>query len=102
MNNNDNRYDSNRSRYSNKSIDLGDKDVQLSSKYLNTFYKLFSVDGGGCRNYIATIICLEIERRLNRNIADIFSHMCGTSVGAVLIGKITLGNSLVSNGLCDM
>jgi patatin-like phospholipase/acyl hydrolase len=46
--------------------------------------KVLSIDGGGIRGIIPAIILAELQKRLGRNLYEIFDLMAGTSTGASL------------------
>ncbi|UXX40489.1 patatin-like phospholipase family protein [Wolbachia endosymbiont of Oryzaephilus surinamensis] len=49
---------------------------------------ILSVDGGGIRGIIPTIILAEIEKRTRRTIAEIFDLMAGTSTGGIVVAGL--------------
>ncbi|XCA36128.1 MAG: patatin-like phospholipase family protein [Wolbachia endosymbiont of Armadillidium vulgare] len=49
---------------------------------------ILSVDGGGIRGIIPTIILAEIEKRTRRTIAEIFHLMTGTSTGGIVVAGL--------------
>lgn len=51
--------------------------------------RILSIDGGGIRGLIPTVVLTEIERRTGRRIADLFDLIAGTSTGGLLACALT-------------
>ncbi|WP_353286225.1 patatin-like phospholipase family protein [Wolbachia endosymbiont (group A) of Crataerina pallida] len=49
---------------------------------------ILSVDGGGIRGIIPSIILAEIEKRTRKRVAEIFHLMAGTSTGGIVIAGL--------------
>ncbi len=62
--------------------------VNRTNKYLIMKKYILSVDGGGIRGIIPTIILAEIEKRTRRTIAEIFHLMTGTSTGGIVVAGL--------------
>ena len=62
-------------------------------------FKILSLDGGGVRGYLTTIILLNIEKVLNRDkkeylpLGKYFDLIAGTSTGAIIAGLLAIGKS---------
>ena len=62
-------------------------------------FKILSLDGGGVRGYLTTIILSNIEIVLNRNkkeflsLGKYFDLIAGTSTGAIIAGLLAIGKS---------
>ena len=55
--------------------------------------KVLSIDGGGIRGIIPAIILGELQKRLGRNVYEIFDLIAGTSTGGIIaLGIGTRGN----------
>ena len=54
---------------------------------------ILSIDGGGVRIYFPLRILIEIEKRLNVNIQDLFDYFTGVSAGSILIGMLLQGEN---------
>ncbi len=54
----------------------GDKEQQVK--------KILSIDGGGIRGVVPAVVLTEIERRTQRQVAEVFDLIAGTSTGGVL------------------
>ncbi|PRP81973.1 patatin [Planoprotostelium fungivorum] len=59
-------------------------------------YNILSIDGGGIRGVIPTVLLSEIEKETNRPCSILFSAMGGTSVGGVCAGALSLPDGLNS------
>lgn len=46
--------------------------------------KILSIDGGGIRGIVPALVLAEIERRMERPVADVFDLIAGTSTGGIL------------------
>ncbi|MHB8653037.1 MAG: patatin-like phospholipase family protein [Terriglobia bacterium] len=46
--------------------------------------KVLSIDGGGIRGIIPAVILAELQRRLGRNLCEIFDLIAGTSTGGII------------------
>lgn len=46
--------------------------------------RVLSIDGGGVRGIMASLLLAEIERRTSRPVGELFDVVAGTSIGAVL------------------
>ena len=56
--------------------------------------KVLSVDGGGIRGIIPAIILAELQKRLARNLYEVFDLIAGTSTGGIIaLGIGTRGNN---------
>lgn len=56
-------------------------------------YKILSIDGGGIRGIIPSIILKEIEQRTQKRIWQLFDLIAGTSTGGFLAMILTMPNS---------
>jgi len=56
------------------------------------FIKVLSIDGGGMRGIIPAMILAEIETRTQRQIAELFHLIAGTSTGGILALGLTKPN----------
>jgi len=55
--------------------------------------KVLSIDGGGIRGIIPAIILAELQRRLGKNLYEVFDLIAGTSTGGIIaLGIGTRGN----------
>lgn len=54
---------------------------------------ILSISGGGIRGIIPAIILAELERRIERPIAECFDLIAGTSSGGLICGLLTTPNS---------
>ncbi|KAL9641833.1 hypothetical protein ABK040_011818 [Willaertia magna] len=54
---------------------------------------VLSLDGGGIKGIILSIMLIEIEKRMGRRISDMFDLVCGTSTGALCARGIQSGMS---------
>lgn len=55
--------------------------------------KILSIDGGGIRGIIPAIILGEMQKRLGRNLCEVFDLIAGTSTGGIIaVGIGTTGN----------
>jgi tetratricopeptide (TPR) repeat protein len=52
-------------------------------------YKILSIDGGVVFGILPSLVLLEIEKRSNRYLTDLFDMFAGTSTGAVLAAGLT-------------
>lgn len=59
---------------------------------------VLSLRGGGIRGYSTAILLQELERRINRPLAEVFDLVVGTSVGGILATGISL--RLTGEQLC--
>ncbi|MEH2366197.1 patatin-like phospholipase family protein [Nostoc sp.] len=55
----------------------------------NPKYKILTIDGGGIRGIIPTIILAKIERRKQKPIFSLFDLISGTSSGGILALGLT-------------
>lgn len=56
--------------------------------------KVLSIDGGGIRGIIPAVILGEIQKRLGRNLCEVFDLIAGTSTGGIIaLGIGTTGNN---------
>jgi uncharacterized protein len=56
--------------------------------------KVLSIDGGGIRGIIPAIILAELQKRLARNLYEVFDLIAGTSTGGIIaLGIGTRGNN---------
>ncbi|MGF1673571.1 MAG: patatin-like phospholipase family protein, partial [Rivularia sp. (in: cyanobacteria)] len=55
-------------------------------------YKILSIDGGGIRGIIPSIILKEIEQRTQKRIWQLFDLIAGTSTGGFLAMILTMPN----------
>jgi patatin-like phospholipase/acyl hydrolase len=51
---------------------------------------ILSIDGGGIRGIIPTLVLAEIERRTGRRIAELFDLVAGTSTGGIVAVGLTV------------
>ena len=58
----------------------------------NKRYKILSIDGGGIRGIIPALILMEIEKRTNKPISELFDLMAGTSTGGILTLTLNIPN----------
>ncbi|NOK64444.1 MAG: patatin [Chloroflexi bacterium AL-W] len=56
---------------------------------MSKIIKILSIDGGGIRGIIPALILAEIEQRTQRNIADLFDLIVGTSTGGIIALGLT-------------
>src|SRR5713226_7216193 len=54
--------------------------------------KILSIDGGGIRGIIPSIILSEIEKRTNKPVAKLFDLISGTSTGGIIALGLTKPN----------
>lgn len=47
-------------------------------------YKILSLNGGGIRGYITTLVLMELEKLAKVKIGGLFDLVCGTSAGAII------------------
>ena len=47
-------------------------------------YKVLAIDGGGIRGLIPALLLAEMEKRINKSIAEAFDLICGTSAGGII------------------
>src|SRR3977135_845575 len=52
--------------------------------------KILSIDGGGIRGIVPSIVLAEIERRTQRPVAKLFDLVAGTSTGGILALGLTI------------
>ena len=56
--------------------------------------KVLSIDGGGIRGIIPAIILAELQKRLGKNMCEIFDLIAGTSTGGIIaVGIGTRGHN---------
>ncbi len=53
--------------------------------------RILSIDGGGIRGIIPATVLVEIEKRTERRICELFDFVAGTSTGGILALGLTLG-----------
>jgi patatin-like phospholipase/acyl hydrolase len=54
---------------------------------------ILSIDGGGIRIYFPLRLLMEIEKRLNIPIQELFEYYTGVSAGSILIGMLLIGEN---------
>jgi uncharacterized protein len=59
---------------------------------MNCKFNLLSIDGGGIRGIIPAIILVEIEKRTNKRISELFDLIAGTSTGGLVALALTKPN----------
>ena len=65
-----------------------EEDTQVKS------IKVLSIDGGGIRGIIPSIILAELQKRLGKNLWEVFDLIAGTSTGGIIaLGIGTRGNN---------
>jgi patatin-like phospholipase/acyl hydrolase len=52
--------------------------------------RVLSIDGGGIRGILATMVLTELERRTDKPIADLFDFIAGTSTGGLVALGLTV------------
>ena len=52
-------------------------------------FKVLSIDGGGIRGVIPAVLLEHIEKEKNKNVADLFDLIVGTSTGGILAAALT-------------
>lgn len=55
--------------------------------------KVLSIDGGGIRGYLPSLLLAEIERRAGRPVSQLFDLVVGTSTGAIIGIGLAAGKS---------
>ena len=55
--------------------------------------RILSIDGGGIRGIIPTVILREIERKTGKHISELFDLVAGTSIGGIISLSLTTPNS---------
>jgi patatin-like phospholipase/acyl hydrolase len=55
-------------------------------------FKVLSIDGGGIRGIIPAIMLAEIEKRIGKQIFELFDLITGTSTGGILALGLTKPN----------
>ena len=67
--------------------------------FLSNKFRILSLDGGGVRGYLTTLILENIEKQLNNQdgstkpLGDYFDLIAGTSTGAIIGGLLATGKS---------
>jgi uncharacterized protein len=64
---------------------------------MNCKFNLLSIDGGGIRGIIPAIILVEIEKRTNKRIWELFDLIAGTSTGGLVALALTKPNPVQPN-----
>lgn len=55
--------------------------------------KVLSIDGGGIRGYLPSLLLAEVERRAGRPVSQLFDLVVGTSTGAIIGIGLATGKS---------
>lgn len=62
-------------------------------------FRILSIDGGGIKGLLTASFFDTLEKRLNKNIADFFDLIVGTSTGGII--ALALANRIRVNGIVD-
>ncbi len=56
---------------------------------MSSYYKILSIDGGGVRGLIPSVVLAELEARIGKPLHKVFDLVAGTSTGAIIAAGLT-------------